>query len=137
MQLMGSESAILVGQHQQICNLLLEINNTNIPAKEMEQKFNADYKNCKSVFIACSKLEDEAIEYMIKCYTSSSSVQSNIKELLYIKDASTKVKTVSTSLVSDSRRRVKRQKNTEEVTCAYYITEVQLLNTVMYTNCQF
>ena len=103
----------------------------------MEQKFNADYKNCKSVFIACSKLEDEAIEYMIKCYTSSSSVQSNIKELLYIKDASTKVKTVSTSLVSDSRRRVKRQKNTEEVTCAYYITEVQLLNTVMYTNCQF
>ena len=104
-----------------------------ILAKNIERSFQDELKNCKGKFINCSKLEDEALEYMVNCYTSSSSVKSNIEELLYIKDSASKLKTSYQSLIdSQSSRRKKRQKNTESVTCSTFITEVEEMNTVGY-----
>ena len=102
-------------------------------AKDAEQKINDEYKTCKAAFIACSKLEDEALEYMIKCYTSAASIKANLKELLKIKDSCTKLKTNQEAIVStssSSSKRVKRQKNAESVTCSTYITQVTTLNVV-------
>ena len=102
-------------------------------AKDAEQKINDEYKTCKQAFIACSKLEDEALEYMIKCYTSAASIKANLKELLKIKDAATKLKTNQEAIVSTSQssgRRVKRQKNSESVTCATYNVQVSTLTVV-------
>ena len=102
-------------------------------AKDAEQKINDEYKTCKAAFIACSKLEDEALEYMIKCYTSAASIKANLKELLKIKDSITKLKTNQEAIVSTSSssgRRVKRQKNSESVTCATYNVQVSTLTVV-------
>ena len=97
----------------------------------MENSFKSDLQTCKQKFINCSKLEDEALEYMVNYYTSSSSVKSNIEELLYISDSASKLKTAYQSLISSqSRKRQKRQKNTESVTCTYFLTEVTEMNTV-------
>merc|ERR1712025_667410 len=70
-----------------------ECNTKSGSAKNAEKMINQDHKNCKKAFIACSKYEDEAIEYMIQCYTSETQIKANIKELLVIKDAATKLKT--------------------------------------------
>ena len=107
------------------------------PAKDAESKINDEYKACKAAFIKCSKLEDEALEYMIKCYTSAATIKANLKELLKIKDSCTKLKTNQEAIVSTSTssgRRVKRQKNSESVTCATYITQVTTLNIVSIKN---
>ena len=88
----------------------------------MENSIKADTRNCKAAFINCSQTEDEALEYMIKCYTSKTQVQKNIQELLQIKDAATKLKTAQEAVVSSSKqangnKRQKRQKNSEVVFC--------------------
>ena len=73
------------------------------------------------------------MEYMIKCYTSAASIKANLKELLKIKDAATKLKTNQEAIVSTSQssgRRVKRQKNSESVTCATYNVQVSTLTVV-------
>ena len=70
---------------------------------------------------------------MIKCYTSAASIKANLKELLKIKDAATKLKTNQEAIVSTSQssgRRVKRQKNSESVTCATYNVQVSTLTVV-------
>ena len=108
-------------------------------ASKAEKLINADHKNCKKQFIACSKYEDEAIEYMIQCYTSETQIKANIKELLVIKDAATKLKTNQEAVVKSSQtknsakeagrnNREKRQKNAESVTCATYIEEVETVD---------
>ena len=102
-------------------------------AKDAEKKLNDDFKTCKAAFIACSKLEDAALEYMIKCYTSVATIKANLVELLKIKDSCEKLKTNQEAIVSTSQssgRRVKRQKNSESVTCATYIVQVSVLNVV-------
>ena len=106
----------------------------NILAKDIEKQFDKDYKQCKAVFQKCSKLEDAALEYMIMCYTSASTIKANVVELLKIKDACTKLKTNQEAVVSTSKesKRHKRGKSSEVVTCAVYITEVETLNTVSY-----
>ena len=107
-------------------------------AKDAEKKINDEHKACKAAFIQCSKLEDEALEYMIKCYTSAATIKANLKELLKIKDACTKLKTNQEAIVSTSTssgRRVKRQKNSESVTCSTYITQVSTLNIVSIQKC--
>ena len=101
-------------------------------AKDSEKLIKADYQNCKQVFINCSKLEDAAVEFMISCYTSLAGVKANVKKLLQVQDATTKLKTNQESLVnsSTSGRRVKRGKNEEAVTCATYITQVTTFENV-------
>ena len=105
-----------------------------ILAKDAEKQFDKDYKKCKEVFQKCSKLEDEALEYMINCYTSASTIKANVVELLKIKDACTKLKTNQEAVVSTSKesKRQKRGKSSEVVTCSVYITEVETLNTVKF-----
>merc|ERR1719369_996707 len=109
-------------------------------AKKAEQSIKKDYAKCKNVFINCSKMEDDAIEYMIQCYTSASQIKKNIKELMTIKDAATKLKNNQDAIVSSSqsknsakeaglRIREKRQKNEESVTCETYITQVKEVDT--------
>lgn len=101
------------------------------PAKDSEKLIKEDYQNCKQVFINCSKLEDSAVEYMINCYTSLAGVKANVKKLLQVQDATTKLKTNQQSLVNaSSTGRVKRQKNTESVTCATYIVQVTTFENV-------
>ena len=118
---------------EELFNLTTKIRKCNI-AKDAEKLFDSDYKSCKSAFIRCNKLEDQALEYMIKCYTSSSSVKTILKNLLQIQDSISKVNTVLASVVASSAngtgRRVKRQKTSEVVTCATYTTEVTTLTTV-------
>merc|ERR1719244_1932316 len=108
--------------------------------KKAEQSIKKDYAKCKNVFINCSKMEDDAIEYMIQCYTSASQIKKNIKELMTIKDAATKLKNNQDAIVSSSqvktqqrkaglRIREKRQKNEESVTCETYITQVKEVDT--------
>ena len=84
-------------------------------------------------FINCSKEEDLAVEYMVQCYTSQSQIKANIKELMIIKDAASKLLQNQQAIVSTSQRnlgnqlgskREKRMKNKNTVTCAFYITEV-------------
>ena len=102
-----------------------------ILAKDSEKLIKSDYSNCKQAFINCSKLEDAAIEFMVGCYTSITGVKANVKKLLEVQDATTKLKTNQENLVSaNSRRRSKRQKNTETVTCATYITQITTFETV-------
>merc|ERR1711915_215883 len=72
-------------------------------AKKAEQSIKKDYAKCKNVFINCSKMEDDAIEYMIQCYTSASQIKKNIKELITIKDAATKLKKNQEAVVSSSQ----------------------------------
>ena len=68
---------------------------------------------------------------MIKCYTSAATIKANLKELLKIKDSCEKLKTNQEAIVStSSNKRVKRQKSSESVTCATYITQVTVLNVV-------
>ena len=69
---------------------------------------------------------------MIKCYTSQDTITSNLKELLQVKDSCTKLKTNQEALVTSSRAgwKVHRQKNSDSVTCATYITQVTTLNAV-------
>ena len=69
---------------------------------------------------------------MIKCYTSLTGVKANVKKLLQVQDATTKLKTNQQSIVnsSSSSGRVKRQKNTESVTCATYITQTTTYESV-------
>merc|ERR1719317_1892706 len=99
-----------------------DCNKNSGSASKAEKLINADHKNCKKQFIACSKYEDEAIEYMIECYTSETQIKANIKELLVIKDAATKLKTNQEAVVKSSQNkntakeagrhnREKRQKN--------------------------
>merc|ERR1719458_615380 len=104
-------------------------------AKDLENSIKTDTRLCKQAFINCSQTEDEALEYMIKCYTSKTQVEKNIQELLQIKDAASKLKTAQEAVVSsskqangDSRSRGKRQKNSEVVSCATYITEVETVD---------
>ena len=99
-------------------------------AKNAEKSIKADHEKCKKVFINCSKLEDDAVEYMIQCYTSISQIKKNIKELLLIQDAAKKLKTNQQAVVDSSESknaakqsgklsREKRQKNEKSVTCAH------------------
>ena len=101
-----------------------------IVAKDSEKLIKSDYSNCKQAFINCSKLEDAAIEYMVGCYTSIAGVKANVKKLLQVQDATTKLKTNQESLVSTNSGRVKRSKNSETVTCATYITQITTFETV-------
>ena len=94
-----------------------------VSAKDLENSIKTDTRQCKAAFINCSQTEDEALEYMIKCYTSKTQVQKNIQELLQIKDAATKLKTAQEAVVDSSKQansnsRQKRQKNSDIVTCA-------------------
>ena len=116
---------------------MLQLNNRSfIQAKDIEDKFEQDYKDCKQAFINCSKLEDAALEYMIKCYTSASTIKANVVELTKIQDSCEKLQTALTAVVTSSGgttasgRREKRQKNSESVTCATYITQFTTLNIV-------
>ena len=103
----------------------------NFSAKDAEKLFDADYKECKAVFIKCNKLEDAALEYMIKCYTSSSSVKAILKALLQIKDSATKANSAIGTVISNSgKRRQKRQKSTTVVSCSKFVTEVTTLTGV-------
>merc|ERR1712106_868232 len=133
------------------CTCWLDLN-TKIPdiqdcnkasgsAKNAEKLLSKDYKACKQEFIKCSKYEDDAIEYMIQCYTSQTQIKANIKELLVIKDAATKLKTNQEAIVSTSdsknsakaagkHNREKRQKNSVSVTCSTYIEEVETVDKV-------
>ena len=78
---------------------------------------------------------------MIQCYTSQTQIKANIKELLVIKDAATKLKTNQEAIVSTSdsknsakaagkHNREKRQKNSVSVTCSTYIEEVETVDKV-------
>ena len=108
-------------------------------AKNAESLIKQDYNKCKQVFIDCSKFEDEAVKYMVQCYTSESQIKANIKELLVIKDAATKLKINQEAVVSSSTSknsakaagkhiREKRQKNSVSVSCSTYITEVETVD---------
>ena len=70
------------------------------------------------------------MEYMINCYTSLTGVKANVKKLLQVQDATTKLKTNQETIANTTSRRVKRQKNTESVTCATYIVQVTTFETV-------
>ena len=65
-------------------------------ASKAEKLINRDYKTCKKKFI-------EAVEYMVKCYTSASQIEHNIKELLIIKDTATKLITHQEAIVNSSK----------------------------------
>ena len=78
---------------------------------------------------------------MIQCYTSESQIKANIKELLVIKDAATKLKINQEAVVNSSTSknsakaagkhiREKRQKNSVSVSCATYIEEVETVDKV-------
>ena len=118
---------------EELSNKTAAVKNCKV-AKNIEDKFEKDFKNCKKAFINCSKLEDEALDYMIKCYTSEDTITSNLKELLQVKDSCTKLKTNQEALVTSSRAgwKVNRQKNSDSVTCATYITQVTTLNAVSF-----
>ena len=98
-------------------------------AKDSESLLKTDYANCKQTFINCSKLEDAAIEYMVSCYTSITGVKENVKKLLQVQDATTKLKKNQENKINAStsaRQRVKRQTQT----CASYITQITTIETV-------
>ena len=104
-------------------------NHVIIIAKDSEKLIKADYNKCKQVFINCSKLEDAAIEYMVSCYTSITGVKENVKKLLQVQDATTKLKKNQENKINAStsaRQRVKRQ----TLTCASYITKITTIETV-------
>ena len=101
-------------------------------AKDAENKIKDDYKSCKAAFINCSKLEDDALEYMVKCYTSTDLIKTNLKELLQIKDSCTKLqKNLETKInTTTSERRVIKQKISDSITCSTYVTQVTTLTNV-------
>ena len=95
-------------------------------AKDLENSIKAGTRLCKEAFINCSQTEDEALEYMIKCYTSQTQVEKNIKELLQIQDAASKLKTALEAVVNSSGV----QESSTIVSCATYITEVEKVETL-------
>ena len=128
---------MLVGPNFSTYRVFVEwyIHKLFVLAKDLENSIKTDTRLCKQAFINCSQTEDEALEYMIKCYTSKTQVEKNIQELLQIKDAASKLKTAQEAVVTsskqangDSRSRGKRQKNSEVVSCATYITEVETVD---------
>ena len=99
-------------------------------AKDSENLLQPDYVNCKKAFINCSKLQDKAIEYMVGCYTSITGVKTNMKKLVLVVDAATKLKTNQESLVLlNSRFRVARGLS---LTCAEYNKKINTLQTVSH-----
>ena len=53
----------------------------------MENSIQPSLLTCKAASRVCSKLEDEAVAFMVDCYTSSTSVKGNMLELLQIESA--------------------------------------------------
>ena len=96
-------------------------------AKDLENSIKAGTRLCKEAFINCSQTEDEALEYMVKCYTSQTQVEKNIEELLQIQHAASKLKTALEAVVSASEE---ANSNGTIVSCATYITEVEKVETL-------
>ena len=94
-------------------------------AKDLENSIKAGTRLCKEAFINCSQTEDEALEYMVKCYTSQTQVEKNIEELLQIQDAASKLKTALEAVVSASETANSNGQSSTIVSCATYITEVE------------
>ena len=104
-------------------------------AKDAESEIKDDYKSCKTAFIRCSKLEDEALEYMVKCYTSPHLMKKNLKELLQIKDSCEKLQeNLEAKIITTTKleRTVINQKNTDSVTCSTYLEKVAELSEVSF-----
>ena len=57
----------------------------------MEKALKSPLLRCKTASSACSKLEDEAIAFLVECHTSPKSVKSNIVELMQIENAAQKL----------------------------------------------
>ena len=118
---------MLVGQNLRvfIARNLKYIHKLFFSAKDLENSIKAGTRLCKEAFINCSQTEDEALEYMVKCYTSQTQVEKNIQELLQIQDAAAKLKTALEAVVSGSE-----EANSNIVSCATYITEVEKVETL-------
>ena len=61
---------------------------------------------------------------MVDCYTSTTAVKRNVKKLLEVQDAVTKLKSYQESLVIENSRKVRREKRTKNSSCATYIQEI-------------
>ena len=101
-------------------------------AKDAEKKINDDFKACRAAFINCSKLEDDALEYMVKCYTSAGLIKTNLKELLQIKDSCAKLQKNLEAKINTtaSERSVKKQRISDSITCSTYLLQVTAVNNV-------
>lgn len=101
-------------------------------AKDAEKKINDDFKACRAAFINCSKLEDDALEYMVKCYTSTGLIKTNLKELLQIKDSCVELQKNLEAKINTtaSEQSVKRQRISDSITCSTYLSQVTAVNNV-------
>ena len=92
----------------------------------MENSIQPSLLTCKAASRVCSKLEDEAVAFMVDCYTSSTSVKSNVLELVQIKNAAKRLVSALQRLTNSSRSIGGR----ESVQCSGLIASIVKVETL-------